>query len=77
MAISMCSGRIGWHRDHDTLTLTVWRTTEAKPSSLGSQYVEVQDQIIAEIQLGCSATITDGGVTLEIKNDPVAVSVTG
>lgn len=61
MAVSLCSGHILWHRDHESLSLKVYRMV---PNAND----EIVQQFLAEIQPGCSADLSDEGVTFTISN---------
>lgn len=60
MAISICSGRITWHRDHDTLALKIWREIEDARG-------DIIRQELAEIVPGTTTTFEDEGVKFTVE----------
>lgn len=61
MAVSLCSGDILWHREHDSLTLKVYRLVLNADGVIAKQF-------LAEILPGCSAELDDEGVKFTIAN---------
>lgn len=61
MAVSLCSGTILWHRDHDAPIIKVYRLVDNPDGTISRQY-------LAEIQPGCSATVDDDGVKITVEN---------
>lgn len=65
MAISLCSGTLWWHRDHDDMSVTITRST-------GPHDALMPSEVVAVLPIGTSTTFEDAGVKITIGNDPMA-----
>lgn len=64
MALSLCSGIITWHRDHDDLTLDIRRATDQHGTKSTLQKM-------GELPVGTSFTFEDAGVKITVENNPI------